>query len=500
MHSLTVLIYSVFVMTQVAGAGNEYQIHRPEDVSNLISKYAGQGKTNKVIWLALIGVFIDAYDLTTLSFGIEQVISDFSLTPVMTGVVASAIVVGTIVGNLLGGWLTDKIGRYRVFMADMVLFVIAAIVAGLAPNVWVLIAARFVMGISVGIDLPVAMSYLAEFSKFSGKSSKAARLAAWCPMWYAASTVCFAIVLALYFILPPEHANWLWRISLIFGAVPALLIIFIRGKYLTESPIWLANQGDLKGAAKILRESYDINVHATVDRIEKSALKHEQASFKVLFNQIYLQRTIVSIVIHISVAFQYTTIAFFLPSILTRFFHTDTLTTITTTLGLNLAFAFTGGLLGVYLASRLSSRSILISGFVAQFVALALLGLIGEPANSLFLYVAIAMLGLWLFAEGFGPGAQMMVYPTMAYPASIRGVGVGFNRAVTGVAQAIALFVLPIWMTKFNTDVFLIISIFAIVPIIVIGFIIKFEPTKVDVDANEETLDEKVSFESKQTI
>ena len=484
-------------MTESINAENEYFIKRPEDVSQLISKYAGQGKTNKVIWLALIGVFIDAYDLTTLSFGIEQVISDFALTPVMTGVVASAIVVGTVVGNLLGGWLTDKIGRYRVFMADMVLFVIAAIVAGLAPNVWVLIAARFIMGVSVGIDLPVAMSYLTEFSKFNGKSSKAARLAAWCPMWYAASSVCFAIVLVLYFILPPEHANWLWRISLIFGAVPALLIIFIRGKYLTESPIWLANQGDLKGAAKILRESYDINAHAVVEQVQKVQPKHPQASFRVLFNQTYLPRTIVSLVIHISVAFQYTTIAFFLPSILTRFFHTDTLTTITTTLGLNLAFAFTGGLLGVYMASRLSSRFVLLSGFILQFVALALLGLVGEPSSSLLLYFAIAMLGLWLFAEGFGPGAQMMVYPTMAYPASIRGVGVGMNRAVTGVAQAIALFVLPIWMAKFSTDVFLIISIFAIVPIIVIGFIIKFEPTKMDVDASDEHLLEQVSVAKK---
>ena len=470
-------------MTLVTQAQSRHLIERPEDVSNLISQYAGSGKTNKVIWLALIGVFIDAYDLTTLSFGIEQVISDFSLTPVMTGVVASAIVVGTIVGNLLGGWLTDKIGRYRVFMADMVLFVIAAIVAGLAPNVWILIAARFVMGISVGIDLPVAMSYLAEFSKFNGKSNKAARLAAWCPMWYAASSVCFAIVLALYFILPPEHANWLWRISLIFGAIPALLIIFIRGKYLTESPLWLANQGDLKGAAKILRESYDIDAYSNVDHVQKVEHQHAQASYAVLFNKTYLPRTIVAVVIHISVAFQYTTIAFFLPSILTRFFHTDTLTTITTTLGLNLAFAFTGGLLGVFMASRLSSRFVLLSGFILQFIALVALALVGEPNSSLWLSFAIIMLGVWLFAEGFGPGAQMMVYPTLAYPASIRGVGVGMNRAVSGVAQAIALFVLPIWMAKFNTDVFLIISIFAFVPIIVIGFIIKFEPTKTDVDS-----------------
>ncbi|MBF7684452.1 MFS transporter [Acinetobacter sp. B10A] len=461
-----------------------YEAKHAEDITRLISQYAGKGKSNKVIWLALVGVFIDAYDLTTLSFGIEQVISEFSLTPLMTGVVASSIVCGTIVGNLVGGFLTDKIGRYRVFMADMVLFVVAAIVAGLAPNVWVLIAARFVMGMSVGVDLPVAMSYLSEFSKFSGKSNKAARLAAWCPMWYAASSACFALVLALYFLLPEHYSHWLWRVSLIFGAVPALFIIFIRGKYLTESPIWLANQGRLKEATEILKTSYDIHavVSSDLTKTQKSIEKKVKLSFKVLFNKKYFSRTMVAVTIHISVAFQYTTIAFFLPSILTRFFHTTTLTTLTTTLGLNLLFAFTGGLLGVYLASRLASRHILLLGFVLQFIALIALAWIGHPSDPFLLYLAIGLLGLWLFAEGFGPGAQMMVYPTMAYPAEIRGVGVGFNRAVTGIAQAIALFVLPVWMTKYQTDVFNIIAIFAFIPLVVIGFIFKFEPTKNDVD------------------
>ncbi len=120
-------------------------------------------------------------------------------------------------------------------MADMFFFVISAIAAGLAPNVWVLIGARFLMGIGVGIDLPVAMSYLAEFSRFAGKGNKAARLAAWCPMWYAASTVCFLIIFGLYFLLPQEHLDWLWRASLLFGAVPALLIIAVRSRFMNES-------------------------------------------------------------------------------------------------------------------------------------------------------------------------------------------------------------------------------------------------------------------------
>jgi MFS family permease len=48
--------------------------------------------------------------------------------------VASAITFGAIVGALLGGYLTDKIGRYRVFMADMLFFVVAAIACALAPT------------------------------------------------------------------------------------------------------------------------------------------------------------------------------------------------------------------------------------------------------------------------------------------------------------------------------------------------------------------------------
>jgi Arabinose efflux permease len=173
------------------------------DVARLINTRSDKNNyARMIVFLALGGVFLDAYDLTTLSYGIDDVVREFQLSPLLTGLVTSSIMVGTIVGNLIGGWLTDKYGRYSVFMADMLFFVVSAIAAGLAPNVWVLIGARFLMGIGVGIDLPVAMSYLAEFSKFAGKGNKAARLAAWCPMWYAASTVCFLLIFALYFLLP----------------------------------------------------------------------------------------------------------------------------------------------------------------------------------------------------------------------------------------------------------------------------------------------------------
>ena len=122
-------------------------VRSASDVSRLVND-GSQGRANAriVVGIALGGIFLDAYDLGALAFGIKDITREFNLTPAGTGMVASAITFGAIVGALLGGYLTDKIGRYRVFMADMVFFVVAAIACALAPNEYVLAGARFELG------------------------------------------------------------------------------------------------------------------------------------------------------------------------------------------------------------------------------------------------------------------------------------------------------------------------------------------------------------------
>ncbi|MEG3135922.1 MFS transporter [Rouxiella sp. T17] len=452
------------------------------DVAKLINSNTSKNSYARfIVFLALGGVFLDAYDLTTLSYGIDDVVKEFGLTPTLTGLVTSSIMLGTIVGNLLGGWLTDKYGRYSVFMADMLFFVVSAIAAGFAPNVWVLIGARFLMGVGVGIDLPVAMAYLAEFSKFTGKANKASRLAAWCPMWYAASSVCFFIIFGLYFLLPKDHLDWLWRASLLFGAVPALLIIAVRSKFMNESPLWAANQGDLAGAARILRKSYGIEAHEDQSQGKPANNVVPKVSFRVLFQKPYRERTIVAGVMNVCISFEYTAIAFFLPSILAQFLGAGVFETISASLGLNALFAFTGGLLGMRLAWKFQSRHVAIAGFALQFIALVALALIGHPTALIGIVFAIAMLGLWLFAEGFGPGAQLMIYPALSYPTHIRATGVGFSRSLSGIGSAMALFILPILQASFGTNMFWIVSLSGIIPIIFL-LVVRFEPTRHDID------------------
>lgn len=457
-------------------------IRSVSDVAKLINTQSEKNSYARwIVFLALGGVFLDAYDLTTLSYGIDDVVKAFSLTPTLTGLVTSSIMIGTILGNLIGGWLTDKYGRYSVFMADMLFFVVSAIAAGLAPNVWVLIGARFLMGIGVGIDLPVAMAYLAEFSKFSGKGNKASRLAAWCPMWYAASSVCFLIIFALYFLLPAQHLDWLWRASLLFGAVPALLIIAVRSKFMNESPLWAANQGDLSGAVRILRDSYGIRAHEDTSIPAATKPAAPAVSFRVFFQKPYRERTVVAAVMNACISFEYTAIAFFLPSILAQFLGAGIFETISASLGLNALFAFTGGLLGMRLAWKFPSRHVAIAGFALQFIALTSLALIGHPDATTGVVFAILMLGLWLFAEGFGPGAQLMIYPALSYPTHIRATGVGFSRSISGIGSALALFILPILQAAYGTNMFWIVSLAAIIPIIFL-LVVRFEPTRHDID------------------
>jgi len=455
-----------------------------------------------IVLLALGGVFLDAYDLTTLSYGLQDVAKEFHLGSVLTGIVASAIVVGTFVGNLLGGWLTDKFGRYSIFMADMAFFVVSAIAAGLAPDVWVLIAARFLMGLGVGVDLPVAMSYLAEFSKFSGKGNKASRLAAWNPMWYLAATTCFLVIFCFYFLLPAQHIDWLWRASLIFGAVPALIIISVRSRFMNESPLWAANQGDFNKAADILTHSYGIKAHAAPQQEEAisgrtfeetgystetnthSAISTKKVEIRQLFQPPYRQRTIVAAVMSFCISFEYTAINFFLPSILTEFLHVGVFGTITASLVLTALFGIPAAFLGMRLAWKCRTRSIAIVGFGLQFISFIGLAIVGQPHSETGTIIALILLGLWLFAEGFGPGAQMMVYPALSYPTGIRATGVGFARAFTCVAAGVALFILPMVQAAMGTNMFWVVSPVTIIPIIFL-LVVKFEPTENDVDMTD---------------
>ena len=108
------------------------------------------GNSGLIIWIALGGILMDAYDFTSLAFGLPF-LAQFHLSSLTSGIVNGAVLIGAMAGSVFGGYLMDRIGRYRIFTTNLILLVVATVVAALAPAMWVLLIARFLMGIGLGI-------------------------------------------------------------------------------------------------------------------------------------------------------------------------------------------------------------------------------------------------------------------------------------------------------------------------------------------------------------
>ena len=112
--------------------------------------------------LAALGILLDGFDFFIIGVANPLVKKDFHASASQVGLVSAAAIVGAVFGASLLGPLGDRLGRSRIFKYDLILFVIFSLLCIVAWNVWALIAFRFVLGLAIGLDYPLASSYLAE--------------------------------------------------------------------------------------------------------------------------------------------------------------------------------------------------------------------------------------------------------------------------------------------------------------------------------------------------
>ena len=170
--------------------------------------------------------------------------------------------------------------------------------------------------------------------------------------------------------------------------------------------------------------------------------------------------------------------------IITSFFAQSMLTTILVSLALNLLFAFVGGVLAVRLVPRLGAWKMSVVGYTCQCVALLGLALIGRPEGGQEAGIAIAMLALFLFGQGFGPGSHTMTFASLSYPTSLRGVGVGFNQTLMRGSSTVSLFLFPVLVAALGTGVFWVIFLAPLAGLLAL-LAIRWEPSGYDVDAED---------------
>ncbi len=193
------------------------------------------------------GYFVDGYILGMIGIALALLGPQLGLGAVWTGLIGASALAGILVGGLVFGWMTDKVGRQTMYVADLIIFVVASVLQFFIEGPLALFVLRFIMGIAIGADYAIGAALLSEFLPSKQRGSLLACLNA---VW----TVGFvAAYVTGYFMqgLGPEA----WRWMLASSAIPAALVLLMR-LGTPESPRWLLSKGRVEEARRVVKVTY----------------------------------------------------------------------------------------------------------------------------------------------------------------------------------------------------------------------------------------------------
>lgn len=202
------------------------------------------GKHKRLLVGSGIGWALDAMDVGLVSFIIAALAVHWDLDKSTTSWIASIGFIGMAIGASLGGLLADKIGRRQVFAATLLLYGLATGASALAWSVGALMVFRFLVGLGLGSELPVASTLVSEFSPRKVRGRMVVLLEAfWAVGWIMAAVIGT-------FVVSQGENGWRWGFAL--GAVPALYAIYVR-LGLPESVRYLESVGRHEEAEAIVQ-------------------------------------------------------------------------------------------------------------------------------------------------------------------------------------------------------------------------------------------------------
>lgn len=451
-------------------------IRSARDVSRFIDEHPASRTSLLIVFIALGGVFVDAYDFTSLGIGVVQLKHSFHLSPLELGSVTAMMAFGAFLGALWGGYFTDKVGRLRMFLLDLLFLVVAAIGAAVSVNLVMLLAFRFLMGVGVGLDFPVALSFIAEFV---AERRKGSNVNLWQMMWYVAASFTGLIVLPFYL---AGVSGDLWRVAVGFGAVPALIILLMRLRYMNESAPWAAHHLGLAEAGRILERTYGVQVTIAPLTAPTKSAKSPKIDFSEIFSPQYRLRTLLVSIICATQSIEYFAVGFNLPTISTRLFGANFIYAILGAILFNL-FGIAGAAVAITVTNRLGIRRIAIFGYVIVIIALLLL-YAGGPHLSL--AIAALLIGLFIFGHSFGPGAQGMTMATLSYPTRIRGVGTGWGQSMVRVGSIFGFYFFPVLVAAIGFRSMMLALVLVPLLGLLAALLVHWEPIGHDPDVTEE--------------
>lgn len=399
------------------------------------------------------GWALDAMDVGLISFILAQLTIQWQLTPAESSWIASIGFVGMALGASLGGLLADKIGRRQVFALTLLLYGVFTGVSALSLSVAALIIFRFLVGLGLGAELPVASTLVSEFAPPRIRGRVVVLLEAfWAVGWTLAALIG-------YFVVPLGDNGWRW--ALVIGVVPALFAVVVRFG-LPESVRFLESRNRHDEAEAVVQQfEASAGDHRMplpeADPVEADDVPHIGVDtfggkIKALWAPTLRRRTGAIWLVWFMVNFSYYGAFIWLPSLL----YASGLTLVKSfeyTLIITLA-QLPGYALAAFLVERWGRRRTLAVFLVGSAASAGFFAVADGTASVLTAGMLLSFfnLGAW--------GALYAVTPEL-YPTRLRGTGAGWAAAVGRIASIIAPLCVP--LLRSAGGIGLLFTVFAVV-------------------------------------
>jgi len=371
--------------------------------------------------------FSDAFDALTVAYVLPALIPLWQLRPTEIGALISIGYAGQVIGGLLSGWLADKYGRVPVMVGNIVLFSLMSFACILAQNYATLFTLRFVQGIGLGGEVPIANTYVSEFAKSKGRGRFVLMQQLMFPIGLT------TVGLVGVFVVP----LWGWQWLFVLGGLPVLLALpMIR--VLPESPRWLASRGRDEEADRVLTRIEALvsaNGAVPLPPIPTGVPPAVAAvgRFRDLFAGVYRQRTLSLWVLWFCAYGITYAMTGWMPSIMRTVYHQPVSQANLYGFVLNIV-GLCVLLTAVFTIDRIGRKVAFAGGFLLAAVPL----LVATFAPSLSALGLAALATLAFGAMGMIPGSLGM-YTAENYPNHLRAIGNG----ATSVSQRLSSVISP---------------------------------------------------------
>lgn len=403
--------------------------------------------------VASLGGLLFGFDMAVISGVLPFVEKQFSLTPLQEGWFVSSALVGCIIGVSFSGDLSDRLGRKILLFLSAFLFLISAIGCSLVTELNLLIAARLVGGIGVGIASIVVPLYLSEISPAAIRG----RLVTFYQLAITVGILLAYITNSLLLGYSEQHEGTagtgifdlvyiaeVWRGMFSIGTI--LAVLFVLGLFFVpESPRWLIKKGRLQEGQDILKRIND----GKEETISTEAEQNENGSYKELFAPKLRKALLLGILLPLfSQLSGINAIIYYGPSIL----HDAGIDLSNSFLGqiifglANMIFTF----IAIWKVDHWGRRPLYLIGTVGATVSLLVTGVLFYLGltSSIFLIISVT---LFLACFAFSIGPLKFVVASEIFPTRIRGKALGVSIMVMWVADTIMGQVTPILLRETGT-------------------------------------------------